>query len=191
MTVVCWHFMFALQRDLDFSVDIDFRGELSELVQTNHYKMRWASTRYAGATTRDYAVADPRRSSSLASTGSSPVAQLLPTPPPLLQRGMGKGWARERSLPSDGRTLRHASAGVLFHLVSDRVVQRWSKCSVSFLRKFSLRPAASEVGGPVGCTSTNGATRHLDDRCDFTMNIPCSGPMSSRGAARRNWPLHH
>ena len=31
---------FLPQRDLDFTIDLDFHGELSELVETMHYKMR-------------------------------------------------------------------------------------------------------------------------------------------------------
>lgn len=32
--------VYCAQRDLDFTVDLDFHGELSELVDTMHYKMR-------------------------------------------------------------------------------------------------------------------------------------------------------
>jgi len=30
----------AAQRDLDFTIDLDFHGELSEIVDTMQYKMR-------------------------------------------------------------------------------------------------------------------------------------------------------
>ena len=33
-------FIFVFQRDLDFNIDIDFRGELTEMVESNSYKMR-------------------------------------------------------------------------------------------------------------------------------------------------------
>jgi len=36
MLVVC----FVVQRDLDFTIDLDFHGELTELVDTMQYKMR-------------------------------------------------------------------------------------------------------------------------------------------------------
>lgn len=38
--VVHLEFAYLFQRDLDFSIDVDFRGELSELVESYQYKMR-------------------------------------------------------------------------------------------------------------------------------------------------------
>ena len=38
--VVYGDFLFVFQRDLDFTIDLDFHGELSQLVNTMHYKMR-------------------------------------------------------------------------------------------------------------------------------------------------------
>lgn len=33
-------FFFHLQRDLDFTIEVDFKGELSEMKETMQYKMR-------------------------------------------------------------------------------------------------------------------------------------------------------
>ena len=35
MSAVCLY-----QRDLDFTIDLDFHGQLSEVVESMHYKMR-------------------------------------------------------------------------------------------------------------------------------------------------------
>lgn len=32
--------LFPLQRDLDFTIEVDFKGELSEMKETMQYKMR-------------------------------------------------------------------------------------------------------------------------------------------------------
>lgn len=38
-TILCL-FFFHLQRDLDFTIEVDFKGELSEMKETMQYKMR-------------------------------------------------------------------------------------------------------------------------------------------------------